>query len=79
MAGEDQWQVVRLDAVTVVHDPDQFGPTLFEIDVDARCAGVDGVFQQFLDDAGGPLDDLAGGDLGDDRRRIAGEFVPCIR
>ena len=33
------------------------------------AARVHGVFQQFLDDAGRPLDDLAGGDLGDDERR----------
>ena len=30
------------------------------------AAGVDAVFQQLLDDAGRPFDDLAGGDLGDD-------------
>ena len=33
--------------------------------VDARGAGIDGVFHQLLDHAGRPLDDLAGGDLVD--------------
>ena len=34
-----------------------------------RGASVDGVFEQFLDHAGRPFDDLAGGDLGDDGSR----------
>ena len=33
--------------------------------VDAGGAGIDGVFHQFLHDAGRPLDDLARGDLVD--------------
>jgi hypothetical protein len=32
-------------------------------DVDPRCPGIDRVFDQFLDDAGGPLDHFACGDL----------------
>ena len=33
----------------------------------AAAADVHGVLQQFLDDAGGSLDDLTSGDLGNDR------------
>ena len=65
MAGEDKRQVVRLDPVAIVNDADQLGAALFEVDVDPRRPGIDGVFQQLLDDASGPLDHLAGGDLGD--------------
>ena len=58
-----------MDAAAVVDDADQLAAALLDVDVDARAAGVEAVFQQLLDDAGGPLDDLAGGDLGDDGRR----------
>ncbi len=45
VAGEHERQVGGLNAVPVVDDPDQFGPALFEIDVDAGCPGVDRVFE----------------------------------
>src|SRR5205085_7669768 len=69
VAGQGQRQVVGGDAAAVVDDADQLGAALVQVDVNALRAGVDGVFEQFLDDAGGPFDDLAGGDLGDDVRR----------
>src|SRR5262249_19256969 len=69
VAGEGEPQVVRQDAAAVVHDPDQLDATLFDVDVDPAAAGVHGVFQQLLDDAGRPFDNLPRGDLGDDRRR----------
>ena len=56
----------RGDAAAIVDDANQFGAALLDVDVDAAAAGVHGVFEQLLDDAGGPLDDLARGDLGDD-------------
>ncbi len=57
------------DAVAVIDDANEFGAARVEVDVDAGRAGVDGVFEQLLDDRRGPLDHLAGGDLGDDIRR----------
>src|SRR5437763_964903 len=66
VAGERQRQVVGVDAAAVVRDADQFGAALLDLDVDAPAAGVHGVFEQLLDDAGGPFDDLASSDLGDD-------------
>ena len=39
------------------------------LDVDAGAARVEGVLQEFLDDAGRPLHDLAGGDLVDEGGR----------
>jgi hypothetical protein len=55
--------------MAVVDDADELGPAFFEIDFDSRCAGVQAVFEQFFDDAGRPLDYLAGRDLRDDFRR----------
>jgi len=40
------------------------------VDLQAACAGVDGVFDQFLDDRCRAFDDLAGGDL---VRQLGGE------
>ena len=48
---------------------DANNPLVLDIDVDACTAGIHGVFEELLDDAGGSLDDLAGGDLVDDQRR----------
>src|SRR5262249_960560 len=64
--GEGERQIFRDDAAAVVHDADQLCAALLDLDVDPVAAGVHAVFQEFLDDAGGALDDLAGGDLGDD-------------
>ena len=67
--GEGEAHVVGQDAAAVIDDADQVGPALVDVDVDAPAAGIDAVFQQFLDDAGRPFDDLSGGDLRDDRTR----------
>ena len=69
MTGEGQRQIVGVDAAAVIDDANQFGAALLDLDIDAPAAGIDGVFEQFLDDAGGSFDDLAGGDLADDERR----------
>jgi len=55
-------QILRRHPVAVVRDPDQFPAAPGEHDLDAPAAGVEGVLDQFLDDACGPLDHLAGGD-----------------
>ncbi len=69
VGGEGQRQVVGVDAAAVVGDADQLDAALFHVHVHAAGAGVDGVFEEFLEDAGRPFDDLAGGDLVDDQRR----------
>ncbi|MCY1310592.1 hypothetical protein D9M70_607990 [compost metagenome] len=63
MAGQCQRQVVRGDATPVVAHPQQLDAALLHFDVDAPGAGVQAVFQEFLDDRGGALDHFAGGDL----------------
>ncbi len=65
VAGKGQGQIVGLDAAAVVHHLDQVDAALGHLDINALAAGINGVFEQFLDNAGGPLNDLAGGDLVD--------------
>ena len=74
VAGDGQRQLVGRDAAAVIDDADQLDAPLLDSHVDPRRAGVDGVLQQLLDDAGRPLDHLAGGDLVDDARAEAGEW-----
>src|SRR5262249_38955899 len=69
VAGKGEGQIFRKDAAAVVDDTNQLRAPLFDVDVNAAAAGIDRVFQEFLDDAGGPLDDLSGGNLGDDGGR----------
>jgi hypothetical protein len=75
--GERQRQVVRLDAAPVVRHADQFGAAGVQVDVDARRPGVDGVFEQLLDDGRRPFDHLAGRDLGDHVRGQLANAVHC--
>jgi hypothetical protein len=52
-----------------------------DFDVDAGGAGVEGVFNQFFDGAGGPLDHLAGGDPADQlggQRSDAGHWTDRV-
>jgi hypothetical protein len=62
---DGQRQVLGGDPDAVVGDADQTNAAGFEIDHDARGAGIESVVEQFLDDRSRPLDDLAGGDLVD--------------
>jgi hypothetical protein len=68
MAGEREREVFGRNAAAVIDDADQFTAALFQVNLQSRRAGVDGVFEQFLDDARRPFDDFARGDLGDDGR-----------
>ena len=58
--------LVGRNAGAVVLDSDGSVAALLDGDEDLRGTGVDGVFDQFLDDGRGSFDDLAGGDLLDD-------------
>src|SRR5262249_4755724 len=66
VGGEGQRQVVGLDAAAVIDDAEEVEAALADLDVESTGAGVDAVLEQFLEHAGGPLDDLARGDLSDD-------------
>ena len=47
----------------------QLGAAARELHADVMRAGVEAVFEQFLQGGGGPLDDFAGGDLVDQKIR----------
>ena len=63
MTGHGEQQVVGMNPLTVVDDPDQFGAPRHHVDFDPRRQRIETVFQQLLDDTGRTLDDLARGDL----------------
>jgi len=69
MTRQRQRQVVGADAAAVVGDADQAHATFFELHVDARGAGIEAVFQQFLEHRGGAFDHLAGRYLADQEVR----------
>jgi hypothetical protein len=60
VARERQRQLVARDTGTVILDLDPAGAAGLEHHGDRARAGVDAVFQQFLEHRRGPLDDLAG-------------------
>ena len=57
-----------MNPFAVVGDPDQVGPARFDLDIDPLGERIDTVLHQLFDDAGGPLDHLARGDLVEDGR-----------
>jgi len=64
--------VVAAHAEAVVGDADQRSATALDLDSDSRGLGVDGIFDEFFDDAGGTFNNLTGGDLvGDSFREEA--------
>ena len=66
VGSEGEGEVVGVDAAAVVAHADEFAAAVFDVDVDLRRAGVDGVFDNFFDDGGGAFDDFARGDLVDE-------------
>ena len=66
MAIDRQRQIADGHAAAIVGDADPPPAAAVGEDVDPAGAGIDGVFDQFLDHAGGPLDHFAGGDAVDD-------------
>src|SRR5207253_7030304 len=54
------------DTAAVVAHPNEAGATALHVDLDAPRAGIQTVLDELLDDGGGPLDHLAGGDLIDE-------------
>ena len=66
MALEGKQRVIANHAATIVGDLDAFLASGFDLDLDPGGAGIQGVFQEFLDHGGRALDHLAGGDrIGD--------------
>ncbi len=63
VALEGQQGVVAQHAAAIVDDADQAPAAGFDFDAEIGGAGVERVFEQFLDDRSGPLHHFAGGDL----------------
>ena len=65
MAADRQRQLGRIDAATVIADPDQAHPAFLQLDVDPVRTGIKRVLDQLLDHRCRAFDDFAGGDLVD--------------
>ena len=63
MAFKGKEGVVADHAVAVVGDADEFAAACFYFNANAGGPGVDGVFEELLDDGGRTFDDFACGDL----------------
>ncbi len=63
MAPQSQHQIIPMNTATVIPHPDQPGATAFDLDTDLSRAGIQTVFQHFLDHGSGPFNDLTGSDL----------------
>ncbi len=56
-----QQQIIGVNSFSVITDPDQFGATVNDIDLDPIGESIDAVFEKFLDHTGRSFDDFAGG------------------
>jgi hypothetical protein len=63
VTGQGEREFVARDAAAVVTHPDALDAALLQIDLDIGGAGVEAVFENFLQGRGGAFDHLAGGDL----------------
>jgi hypothetical protein len=73
VAFEAEQGVVAIHADAIVGHANEAASSGLHLDADARGLGVEGVFDQFLDHTGRPLDHFAGRDLVRDvfgRRRM---------
>jgi hypothetical protein len=67
--GDAEPQIVGVHAAAVIGHLDQAAPAVEDADRDLPGAGVEGVLDQLLDDAGRALDALAGRNAADHGRR----------
>ena len=63
VALEGEQGVVAQHAAAIVDDADEAAAAGFHFDAKVGGAGIEGVFEQFLDDGSGALDYFAGGDF----------------
>ena len=62
MLGEGERKFIDGNSAAVVNDADERSPAVLQFDGDVGRSGVDGVFNDLLDDGSRPFDDFAGGD-----------------
>jgi hypothetical protein len=65
MALHREGELACRHAAAIIAHADQRAAALFDVDLDARCPGIETVLDQFLDHRRRALDDLAGRDLVD--------------
>ena len=65
MPGQGQRQFLPVDAAAVVAHANQLRTARGDVDLDVVGARIEAVLDEFLDDRGWPLDDLARSDLVD--------------
>ena len=63
VALEGEHGVIAQHAAAVIGDTEQAAAAGLGFDGDGGGTGVERIFEEFLDDGGGPLDDFAGGNL----------------
>ena len=71
-----QRHLLGRDAASVVGDGDALDAALFEADENGRCAGIECVFEEFLDHCRRAFDDFASGDL---RNQLVGQRLDRTR
>ena len=62
MAEECRRDILRCHTAPIVNDAHVGRSATLDLHSDVRCAGINGVFHQFLDDRGRPFDDFSGSD-----------------
>ena len=77
MALERHTEFRRRHPEAIIADGDQRGASVSDIDSQMRCAGVQGVLDQFLDHRGRALNNFPRGDLID--QRIGQRTDPALR
>ncbi len=73
MAGQRQRELVLGDAAAVVGNADELDAAFLEMHLDRLAAGIEAVFEQFLENGGGSFDHFASGNLADQQVREAGD------
>ena len=58
MTGDGQWQLRLGDSVAIVGNSNQLGSAFLDREFYLGRTGIDGVFQQFFDNAGGTLNNF---------------------
>ncbi len=67
MARKGQRQFILRNARAIVTDQDATDAATFKANFNAGRAGINGILQKFLEDGRRPLNNLAGGDLANER------------
>ncbi len=79
VAGDRQWEIFERDPRTIVDDPNQIPATLGHGDIHRASPSVEGVLDQFLNDAGGAFDHFRRRRSGQRRGKEEAKYGPASR